>query len=38
MIQLVIKTILGAFNIKPTTEDLNDDVNGKSMSSALTKV
>jgi hypothetical protein len=38
VIQLVVKAILGAFDIKPATEDLNDDVNGRSVSSAIAKV
>ena len=38
MIQLVVKAILGAFNIKPTTKDLDDDVNGRSVSSTIAKV
>ena len=38
MIQLVVKAILGAFDIKSTTEDLDDDVNGKSMNNAIAKI
>jgi hypothetical protein len=39
IIQLVIKAILGIFNIKPTeNEGINDDVNGRSMNSTITKV
>jgi hypothetical protein len=30
VIQLVVKVILGAFDIKPMTEDLDDDVKGRS--------
>ena len=38
VIQLVVKAILGAFDIKLATEDLDDDVNGRNMSSMITKV
>ena len=39
VIQLVVKAILGAFNIKPTeTEYSDDDINGRSISSAIAKV
>ena len=39
VIQLVVKVILGAFNIKLTeTEYSDDDINGRSISSAITKV
>jgi hypothetical protein len=39
MIQLVVKAILGIFDIKPAeSEDFDDDINGMSMSSAITKV
>ena len=39
VIQLVIKAILGTFDIKPTeTEYSDDDTNGKSISSAIAKV
>ena len=38
VIQLVVKAILGAFDIKPTTEDLDDDINDRSVSSAIAKV
>ena len=39
VIQLVVKAILGAFNIKPTeTEYSDDDINGRSISSAIVKV
>ena len=38
VIQLVVKAILGAFDIKPMTEDLDDDVKGRSVSSAIAKV
>ena len=39
MIQLVVKAILGAFNIKLTeTEYSDDDINGRSISSAIAKV
>jgi hypothetical protein len=39
VIQLVVKAILGAFDIKPTeTEYSNDDINGRSISSAIAKV
>jgi hypothetical protein len=39
VIQLVIKAILGAFDIKPTeTEYSDDDINGRSISSAIAKV
>ena len=39
VIQLVIKAILGAFDIKPTEiEYSDDDINGRSISSAIAKV
>ncbi len=39
VIQLVVKAILGAFDIKPAeSEDFDDDVNGRSVSSAIAKV
>ena len=39
VVQLVVKTILGAFNIKPAEgEDVDDDVNGRSVNSAIAKV
>jgi hypothetical protein len=38
VIQLVVKAILGAFDIKPATEDLDDDVNGRSVSSTIAKI
>ena len=39
VIQLVIKVILGAFNIKPTeSKDFDNDVNCGSMCGAITKV
>ena len=39
VIQLVVKAILGAFNITPTeTEYFDDDINGRSISSAIAKV
>ena len=38
-IQLVVKAILGAFDIKPTeTEYSDDDINGRSINSAIAKV
>ena len=39
IIQLVIKTILGAFNIKPAeSEGVEDDVNGRSVNNTIAKV
>jgi hypothetical protein len=39
VIQLVVKAILGAFDIKLTeTEDSDDDINGRSISSAIAKI
>jgi hypothetical protein len=39
IIQFVIKAILGVFNIKPVeSEDVKDDVNGKSVNSTIAKV
>ena len=38
VIQLVIKAILGAFDIKPATEDLDNDINDRSVSSTIAKV
>jgi hypothetical protein len=39
VIQLVVKAILGAFNIKPTeSEGVEDDINGRSVNSAIAKV
>ena len=39
VIQLVIKAILGAFDIKPAeSEDFDDDVNGRSVCSVIAKV
>ena len=39
IIKLVIKAILGAFNIKPAEgEGVDDDVNGRSVNSAIAKV
>ena len=37
IIQLVVKAILGAFNIKPA-EGVDDDVNNRSVNSAIAKV
>jgi hypothetical protein len=39
VIQLVVKAILGAFDIKPAeSEDFDNDINGRSVSSAIAKV
>ena len=39
VIQLVVKAILGTFDIKPTeTEYSDDDINGRSISSIIVKV
>ena len=39
VIQLVVKAILGAFNIKPAEgESVDEDVNGRSVNSAIAKV
>jgi hypothetical protein len=38
MMQLVVKAILGAFDIKPATKDLDNDVNSRSVSSTIAKV
>jgi hypothetical protein len=39
MIQLIVKTILGAFDIKPAeSEDFDNDINGRSMSNVIAKV
>ena len=39
VIQLVVKAILGAFNIKPAeSEGVEDDVNGRSVNSTIAKV
>lgn len=39
VIQLVVKAILGAFNIKPAeSEGVENDVNGRSVNSAIAKV
>ena len=39
VIQLVVKAILGAFNIKPAEkEQIDNDINGRSVYSAITKV
>ena len=39
VIQLVVKAILGTFNIKLTeTEYSDDDINGRSISSTIAKV
>jgi hypothetical protein len=39
VIQLVVKAILGAFDIKPTeSEHCDDDINGGSVNSAIEKV
>jgi hypothetical protein len=39
VIQLVVKAILGAFDIKPTeTEYSDDDINGRSISSMIAKI
>jgi hypothetical protein len=39
VIQLVVKAILGAFNIKPAEgEGVDEDVNGRSVNSAIAKV
>jgi len=38
VIQLVVKAILGAFNIKPAEGEGVDDVNGRSVNSAIAKV
>jgi hypothetical protein len=39
VIQLVVKAILGTFNIKPAEgEGVDDDVNGRSVNSAIAKV
>ena len=39
VIQLIIKAILGVFNIKPAeSEGIEDDVNSKSVNSMIVKV
>jgi hypothetical protein len=39
VIQLIIKVILGAFDIKPAeSEDFDNDINGRSVSSTIAKV
>ena len=38
VIQLVVKAILGTFDIKPATEDLDDDINDRSVSSTIAKI
>jgi hypothetical protein len=39
VIQLVVKAILGAFDIKPAeSEGVDDDVNGRSVNSTIAKV
>ena len=39
IIQLVVKAILGAFNIKPAEgEGVDDDVNDRSVNSAIAKI
>jgi hypothetical protein len=38
VIQLVVKAILGAFNIKPVEGEGVDDVNGRSVNSTIAKV
>jgi hypothetical protein len=39
VIQLVVKAILGIFNIKPTEgESVDDDINDKSVNSTIAKV
>jgi hypothetical protein len=39
VIQLVIKVILSAFNIKPTeSKDFDNDINGRSVSNMIVKV
>jgi hypothetical protein len=39
VIQLVVKVILGAFNIKPAEgEGVDDNVNGRSVNSTITKI
>ena len=39
MIELVVKVILGAFNIKPAeSEGVDKDVNGRSVNSTIAKV
>jgi hypothetical protein len=39
VIRLIVKAILGAFNIKPAeSEDIKDDVNSRSMNYAIAKV
>ena len=39
VIQLVVKAILGAFDIKPAeSEDFDNDINGRSVSSTIAKV
>ena len=37
VIQLVVKAILGAFNIKPA-EGVDDDVNDRSVNSTIAKI
>jgi len=39
VIQLIVKAILGAFNIKPAeSEGIDDDINGRSVNSVIVKV
>jgi hypothetical protein len=39
IIQLIVKVILGAFNIKPAEdESVDDDVNNRSVNSVIAKV
>ena len=39
VIQPVVKAILGAFDIKPAeSEDFDNDINGRSVNSAIAKV
>ena len=38
VIQLVIKAILSTFDIKPVESECSDDVNSRSVSSAIAKV
>ena len=38
VIQLVVKAILSAFDIKPVESECSDDVNGRSVNSAIAKV
>ena len=38
VIQFIVKAILGTFDIKPSTEDLDNDINSSSVSNVITKV